>query len=92
MTENKTAQKVFKLASDDGLHARPAGLFVKAVSAFQSTIEVEIKGVKKNGKSIMSLMSLGATNGDEVKVTANGSDAEAALQSIEDLFARNFSA
>lgn len=85
-------EKTFKLASDDGLHARPAGLFVKAVSPFKSTVEVEIKGVKKNGKSIMSLMSLGATNGDEVKVLVNGEDAEAALKSIEELFARNFSA
>ena len=83
-------EKVFKLDSDDGLHARPAGLFVKTLAPFQSSVEVELKGVKKNGKSIMSLMSLGAASGDEIKVILNGSDAEQALQAIETLFANKF--
>lgn len=82
--------KVFKLESSDGLHARPAGLFVKTLSAFQSAVEVEVNGQKKNGKSIMSLMSLGAAPGDELKVSITGDDAETALQALEQLFASNF--
>ncbi|MEZ4815795.1 MAG: HPr family phosphocarrier protein [Bdellovibrionota bacterium] len=82
--------KVFKLDSSDGLHARPAGLFVKTLSAFKSAVEVEVKGQKKNGKSIMSLMSLGASSGDELKVSITGDDAEGALQALEQLFASNF--
>lgn len=84
--------KVFKLESSDGLHARPAGLFVKTLSAFKSTVEVEVKGQKKNGKSIMSLMSLGASPGDELTVSINGEDADKALAAIEQLFASKFSA
>jgi phosphocarrier protein HPr len=83
-------EKVFKLESSDGLHARPAGLFVKTLSAFKSTVEVEVKGQKKNGKSIMSLMSLGAAPGDELKVSISGEDADKALQALEQLFASKF--
>ncbi len=82
--------KVFKLESSDGLHARPAGLFVKTLSAFKSTVEVEVKGQKKNGKSIMSLMALGAAPGDELKISVSGEDAEQALSAIEALFASKF--
>jgi len=82
--------KVFKLESSDGLHARPAGLFVKTLSAFKSTVEVEVKGQKKNGKSIMSLMALGAAPGDELKISVSGEDAEQALLAIEALFASKF--
>jgi phosphocarrier protein len=82
--------KVFKLESDDGLHARPAGLFVKTLSAFKSTVEVELKGQKKNGKSIMSLMALGAVPGDELTISVTGDDADKALQAIEQLFANKF--
>jgi len=85
-----TIAKVFKLETSDGLHARPAGLFVKAVSAFKSTVEVEVKGVKKNGKSIMGLMSLGAAAGDDIKVTVNGDDADLALHAVETLFEKKF--
>lgn len=82
--------KVFKLESSDGLHARPAGLFVKTLSAFKSTVEVEVKGTKKNGKSIMSLMALGAAPGDELKVSITGDDADQALSALEQLFASKF--
>lgn len=82
--------KVFKLESSDGLHARPAGMFVKTLSSFQSAVEVELKGTKKNGKSIMSLMSLGAAPGDELKVSITGDDADKALQALEKLFESKF--
>jgi len=83
-------EKVFKLESGDGLHARPAGLFVKALSPYKSAVEVELKGQKKNGKSIMSLMSLGAAPGDELKISINGDDADRAMSALEQLFASKF--
>lgn len=84
-------EKTFKIPTADGLHARPAGLLVKALSQFKSTIEVEYRGTKKNAKSIMSLMSLGIAGGDEIKVLAQGEDAEAAMSAIQQLFDKNFS-
>lgn len=82
--------KVLKLESDDGLHARPAGLFVKTLSSFKATVEVELRGQKKNGKSIMSLMSLGAVPGDELTISATGEDADKAILALEQLFASKF--
>ncbi len=87
-----TLEKTFKLESQDGLHARPAGLFVKCLAPFQVSVEVELRGQKKNGKSIMSLMSLGAAPGDDLKITITGNEADSALKSIEELFAKKFSA
>ena len=73
-----------------GIHARPAALFVKVASKFESHIEVEKDGEIINGKSIMGLMMLAAGQGSKLTVTAEGRDAEAALKAIEDLFLQKF--
>lgn len=83
-------ERIFKIESEDGLHARPAGLFVKAISPFKASVEVEFKGVRKNAKSIMSLMSLGVAAGDELKIIADGDDAELALTALQTLFDKKF--
>ncbi|BDU67428.1 MAG: phosphocarrier protein HPr [Candidatus Tyloplasma litorale] len=66
-----------------GLHARPASIMVKEANKFDSDIQISIGSKSGNLKSIMSVMALGAKTGDEVIITANGSDAEAALKAIE---------
>lgn len=73
-----------------GIHARPAAQFVKTASRFQSDIRVEKDGEEVDGKSIMGLMMLAAGHGSVIAVTAEGDDAEAALDSIADLVARKF--
>ena len=75
---------------ESGLHARPAGVLVKIASQYKSKIELEKNGIKKNAKSIMSLMSLGAIRGDQLKVIAEGEDAEIAGTKIQTLFATKF--
>ncbi|WP_078553734.1 phosphocarrier protein HPr [Bacillus alkalicellulosilyticus] len=79
------AEKTFKIISDSGLHARPATLLVQAAGQFQSTIEIEFKSKKVNLKSIMGVMALGIPQDAEIKVTAEGPDAEEALAKIEDV-------
>lgn len=79
-----------QIKSEDGLHARPAGLFVKTANQFKSKVEVEFNGVKKNGKSIMSLMTLGAVKGDEVKIFIDGEDSENAAQALSALIESDF--
>lgn len=76
--------------NEEGLHARPAGMLVKAASAFTSEIELEVDGDTANAKSIMSIMGLGLTKNTEVTITANGSDAEAALKELSALFNNKF--
>ena len=73
-----------------GIHARPAALFVKISSKFQSAITVEKDGEQINGKSIMGLMMLAAGRGSKVKFIATGDDAPAMLAEIEALFTRKF--
>jgi phosphocarrier protein len=73
-----------------GIHARPAAMFVKTASRFQSEITVEKDGEQVNGKSIMGLMMLAAGCGSKLLVSATGADAEKALDEIEQLFASRF--
>lgn len=69
-----------KLENKSGLHARPASQFVSECQSFEAKIEVEKEGQTVNGKSIMSLMTLGASYGDSIKVKAEGKDEEIAVK------------
>ena len=73
-------EKNVSIKNASGLHARPAGMFVKKAAEFKSTVEVIAKGKTVNAKSIMGIMSLGLGQGDELTVVANGEDQEAAVK------------
>lgn len=64
------------------LHARPAGELVKAAAGFQSTVEVSFNGRSADARSVLGLMSLGATAGQTVLIRATGADAAAALDAV----------
>ena len=66
-----------------GLEARPAAMLVQVASQFNSEIYVEIGKKKVNAKSIMGMMTLGLDSGEEITLSANGEDEEAAMSSIE---------
>ena len=66
-----------------GLEARPVALFVQVASRYESSIFVEIKDKKINAKSIMGMMSLGLSAGEEVVVSADGQDENDAILNIE---------
>ena len=73
-----------------GIHARPAGILVKEIKKYASTITV-IKGEKEvNALKLMALMGMGIKQGDTVKVTIDGADEEAAAAEIEAFFKANF--
>jgi phosphocarrier protein HPr len=73
-----------------GMHARPSARFVKVSNKFKSEIWVEKDGEQVNGKSIMGLMMLAAGQGSKLRVTAEGPDAEKALQDLETLVQGRF--
>ena len=73
-----------------GLHARPASMFVKMATRFESEILVVKEGEEINGKSIMGLMMLAAGPGTTLTVTAVGSDAAEAINELAQLVNRNF--
>ena len=70
-----------------GIHARPAGLLVKAAKAFAGT-EISVTKGDKTAKStqLMKLMGLGVKGGDTVTVTAEGADEENAIAAMEQFF------
>ena len=68
----------------NGLEARPAAVLVQVASQYESSIYIECEEKKINAKSIMGMMSLGLAAGEEVVVSANGSDEEAAVKHIEE--------
>jgi len=79
------AEHTLQVASSHGLHARPASLFTQAVSA--SGIDVTIsKGDKTvNAASILSVISLGVSHGDEVTISADGEGADALIAELTEI-------
>jgi catabolite repression HPr-like protein len=74
-------QVIVQLAQ--GLHARPATLFVKVAASFSSEIGLNKDEKKVNAKSIIGVMSLAVSKGQSVVLTADGADAEQALDALE---------
>lgn len=74
----------------NGLHARPAAMFVKTASRYQSEVWVEKDGERVNGKSIMGLMMLAAGRGSVLSVEAEGPDADKALEDLRKLVESSF--
>jgi phosphocarrier protein len=77
--------KTFKAVIIDkiGLHARPASQLAKEASKYESSITIEADGKSGNLKSIMNVMAMAIKSGQEVTITADGSDAEAAITGLE---------
>ena len=73
-----------------GLHARAAAKLTQLASGFQSDIWLTRNGRRVNAKSIMGVMMLAAGRGAKISVDADGSDADAALQSILQLIEGKF--
>lgn len=76
-----------------GLHARPAAQFVKMAASFPCLITVRNLAKDKpavNAKSVLSVITLGVSQGNQVEVTAEGDRAAEALTALQDLVAANF--
>lgn len=72
-----------------GLEARPVALLVQVASQYESDIYVECGQKKVNAKSIMGMMTLGLSAGEEVVVSAEGKDEEEAIVNIEKYLSDN---
>lgn len=82
-------QRSMQIQLANGLEARPVAVLVQKASMFDSEIYIEAEGKKVNAKSIMGMMSLGLNMGEEVTVTANGEDEEAAVANLENYISGN---
>jgi phosphocarrier protein len=86
----ESATRIMTIVNKRGLHARASARFVEMAGGFDAAIEVEKDGVRVGGTSIMGLMMLAASPGCSIAVHASGSEAEAALDALEELVSSGF--
>jgi len=85
-----TCSSKLKITNRYGLHARPATDFAQAAGGFQANILVRHEEEEADGKSVMELMMLAATQGAEIEIMCKGPDAKNALEHLADLVSRGF--
>ena len=83
--------KEFKHIINDpmGLHARPAGMMVKACAGYASTITINAPTGKADAKRLMGIMRLAAKQGMELTITVDGADEETAAAELQAFLAAN---
>ena len=73
-----------------GLHARPAATFVKLASQFECKIRISGGNKDVDGKSIMGMMMLAASQGAQIVISTNGADEIKAIKSLSNLVTQGF--
>jgi len=89
----ETAELVLTVENEHGLHARPAAIFVQTVSRFTSSVEVSNLTSGRGpapARSLTSIALLQVRKGDRIRVTASGTDRDAALRAIRELATNGF--
>ena len=78
------------LSNASGLHARPAKIFAQAAAASPAQVVVEKAGRAVNGKSVLSVLTLGCDQGDEIVIRTTGESAEETLADLVKLIESGF--
>ena len=78
-----------KIKNKLGVHARPASIFVRLASTFESDITVEKDEENVNGKSLIGLLMLAAGYHSTIKITATGKDSAEAIATLEEMVNNN---
>lgn len=73
-----------------GLHARPATFFIQKANEFKSSIWIDKDERKVNAKSLLGVLSLGIVGGTQIRIAANGSDEEEAVDELVNLINSGF--
>ena len=90
MKNSEVVTRTVTIQNTLGLHARAAASFVKTAFQYEAEIEL-IKGNQRaNGKSIMALLTLAATQGSSLQIEAIGSDSNAAVAALAELVDNKF--
>ena len=85
---SQKVEQTFVVAAELGLHARPAGEFANLAGRYDAEVEVSRGGEWVSGLSVLSLLSLAASQGTPLRVRAEGPDAEAAVEALGTLIER----
>jgi phosphotransferase system HPr (HPr) family protein len=84
------AEAIVEVVNSLGIHVRTAALLVQTAIHFLSTITITYGGETVNARSAVDLVALGVGPGSQVKISAHGTDAVAAVAAIKKLFANKF--
>lgn len=76
-------KKSIKVQIPNGLEARPVAVLVQVASQYESAVYVESEDKRVNAKSIMGMMTLGLAQGEDIVISAEGTDENEAMQGIE---------
>jgi len=82
--------KTFEIINKLGLHARPAAKMVEIAKKYEANIYFERDGREANGRSLLGLLTLACPMGSRITVSAEGADAEDAVESLGRLIADKF--
>ena len=83
-------EKKVTIVNRAGLHARPSAMLVQLTKDFSCNVYFEKGSNRINAKSIMGIITLGASYGSEIKIIADGEGEEAAMDSMVRLFESKF--
>lgn len=79
-----------ELLNEAGLHARPADTFIRTAQKFKCDIKIVKDTIKVDGKSILGLLTLGATKGTMITIEADGDDEKNAVDKLKQLVENKF--
>ena len=83
-------EKTIQITNKLGLHARAAAKLSHLSNTFDSNIYLVYKDDKINAKSLLGILTLGASVGNNITITASGKDEKIAVKKITDLFGKKF--
>lgn len=87
---SRLVETTLTIVNKKGLHARASARFAETASAFAAEIWVSRDSMTVNAASIMGLLMLAASQGSEIALSAQGADAEAAVEALRTLVADKF--
>ncbi len=79
----------YTITDPEGIHARPAGLFVKAAAAVPCKVTIAKDGKEVDAKRILGVMSLGVKQGEEITLKTDGDGEEEAMETLQKFLQEN---
>ncbi len=83
------AELSYTIKDESGIHARPAGMFVKAMTAFDSEINISCGTKSASCKKLFALMGLAVKCGETIHITAAGPDEDKAIETAKEFLEKN---
>ena len=83
-------ERIIRVINRAGIHARPSALLVQTTKNFASNVFIQKGSDQINAKSIMGIITFGASYGTELKIIAEGEDEELAVETLVKLFESKF--